>query len=750
MRWLIGIATCAALPGVAHAQEAQTVIVVTAPGGRIDADEALSVDRNAIAGGPRADLLGALASNVPGISIAEAQGNPWAAAISWRGFSVSALQGTEQGMAVYLDGVRFNQPFGDTLTMDLVPEAALARAEVREPNPVFGRNALGGALLLETASGSDLPGLRGSASADSFGGYGGSISYGGAGGLVVLEALRDDGWRDYSPSRLLRGFGQLAHHASDWGIEATLIAADTHLTGNGVAPIELLAADYDAIFTRPDFSDARYARLTASPYMRIGATGRLTAIAHVQTLQRTSANGDLADFGACDADPSRLCLGDDDDGFFEALRDAVSGAPVAADDTIDDYAVFNRGRERTRGGGIALQFLDERETDAGTRRIALGAGWDRYRTRFDTRAELGELLDDRSVEALGTDLVSEDGGITSVSVRTQVRDLSLFASAELPLRPGIAIEGGFRWSDNRVELVDLIGTDLNGRHRFRRLSPAVELDIEPVENLALSLGFAETSRNPTPAELSCADPDAPCALANFFVADPPLKQVVAKNWHAEAAFSHGPLMLHLGLWRSDTRNDIRHIASEIRGRAYFVNLGQSRRQGVDLSAQWRQGPWEIGADYTLTDARFRSGFTVSSPANPLADDEGEIAVEPGDRLPGTPRHAANARLDYRGAGWQIGARARWRSGQVLFGDEGNDLAMTPDYFVVDLNGEVALTDRLTLSLEARNILDRKYATFGTFSEVDEVELAEAPGASDPRAYAPGMPRRFAIAIKAVF
>ena len=42
------------------------------------------------------------------------------------------------------------------------------------------------------------------------------------------------------------------------------------------------------------------------------------------------------------------------------------------------------------------------------------------------------------------------------------------------------------------------------------------------------------------------------------------------------------------------------------------------------------------------------------------------------------------------------------------------------------------------------------ATFGTFGEVDEIELEEAPGASNPRAYGPGAPRRWQVGVKALF
>src|SRR3546814_6402178 len=81
---------------------------------------------------------------------------------------------------------------------------------------------------------------------------------------------------------------------------------------------------------------------------------------------------------------------------------------------------------------------------------------------------------------------------------------------------------------------DRIGTALNGDHRFRRLNPGLEFDYRLSQGLNLRVGYAQSNRAPTPAELSCADENAPCSLANFFIADPPLKQVVAKSWEARS------------------------------------------------------------------------------------------------------------------------------------------------------------------------------------------------------------------------
>lgn len=727
-------------------------IVVTAPGGAIDIDEARGIDASSIAAAGKPDLARALEREVPGLTLAETTGNAWQAGIGWRGFSASPLQGAEQGLAVYLDGVRFNQPFGDTVLLDVLPEAALASAQINEANPVLGRNALAGSLLLTTQDGASLPGLRVQADLDSIGSTGGSLSFGTGDDrdnvLFVAEARHDEGWRRASPSRLYRGFVKGRHAGDGWGIEASALAADTDLTGNGVAPVELLAADWKAVFTRPDVTRTKFARAVLAPWIDVGGTGRLELRGYFQVLTRRSANGDLADFGPCDADPATLCVGEDEEGFTEALLSG--GLPVTADPEVDDYAVFNRGRERTRAGGATLQWLDEVETENGTRRLALGISWEHARTRFVATSELGDLEDDRSVEGLGLLLSSEEGSISPVDVVTRLSDIALFASAELPLTPALSVELGARWARNRVTLEDQLGTALNGSHRFSRLNPALEVDYTLGKNLRASAGFSITARNPTPAELSCADPEAPCTLAQFFIADPPLDAVVARNWHAGVSGDAGVLAWQFNFWRADTRNDIRMIASSVRGRAYFANLGKTRRQGLEASADWRKDGWRLSARYALTDAHFRDAFLMSSPANPQADDEGQIAVSRGDQLPSVPRHALDLYAGREGRTWQLGLSMRARSGQYFIGDEGNDNPKTPAYAVFDLSGRVTLARGIELAAELRNLLDKRYATAGAFSEVDDIELAEAPDASDPRAWAPGAPRRLTVSVTARF
>lgn len=727
-------------------------IVVNAPGGMIDLDEARALDLAAIDASGRADLGRALERAIPGLTLGEAAGNPWQATLNWRGFSAGALQGMEQGIAVYLDGVRFNQPFGDVVLLDLMPDTVLVAAQVNDANPVLGRNALAGSVLVQTGDGVTLSGLRGQGDVDSEGMAGGAVSYGTGTAqgnlLVAFEARHDKGWRVASPSTLYRGFAKGIHQGEGWGIELSALGAATDLTGNGVSPVELLDAKYDAVFTRPDSTRTRFARVVAAPWLSMGETSRIELRAHWQYLDRRNANGDLADFGACDANPAQLCVEDDDDGYSDPLF--ANGVPVAADAAGDDPAVFNRGKERTQAYGATLQWQDTVETDLGTRRIALGGTWEHARTRFGAQTDLGELEEDRSVEDLGLPLVSAEGAIQPVSLVSKLDDFALFASLELPLTTVLSVEAGARYSHNRVVMEDQLGTALNGRHTFDRFNPSIEFDYALAPGLHATAGFSLTSRNPTPAELSCADPEAPCTLANFFIADPPLRQVTATNWHGGLSATGRRLAWRVNLWRSETSNDIRMIASSVRGRAYFANLGHTRRQGIEASAEWRHDGWYSSASFAFTDARFRDAFTLSSPSNPAADDEGTIMVARGDQLPAVPRHALNLRLAREERNWSAGVTMRARSGQYLAGDEGNDNARTPAYAVIDLDGAVRLAPGIRLVAQVRNVLNKRYATFGTFSEVDEIDLAEAPGAEDPRAYAPGAPRRLTVSLRAEF
>ena len=756
------VCSVAAVQAEEPAEARPAAIIVTAPGGAIDMDDGRAIDARAIAISGTPDLLAALTRDMAGITLQDAQGNPWQPNLVHRGFIASPLQGQSQGIAVYMDGARFNQSFGDTVQFDLIPQAAIRSVSLLDASPVYGLNALGGALLLETKDGRAEPGVEASVTGGRFGYAQASAEAGFArsafSGFGALQYDRDNGWRDHSPSRLVNAYLDLGLDADRGGVHVKLIAADTDLTGNGVSPVELLAADRRAVFTWPDNSRSRYGRVSLHPWVALSETGRLESSLYVQRLTLRTVNGDAADIEGCEDDDAAglLCL---DAASGPAMLTASGGRTIADSLGGEGYGVLNRGRTRTDAAGFLVQFVDDRTGSDGGNHLAAGISYDRGHTRFDASTELGALTEDRNVEGLGTVIVQPDRAIAPVGLVADSHHWGLFVQDRLPIAAGLTAELGLRWNSSLIRLRDQIGTALNGRHRFRRLNPGIEFDYRLAPGMSVRAGYAETSRAPTPAELSCADEAAPCSLTNFFIADPPLKQVVARSWEAGASghFAHGGWSGHwlLSAYRTTNADDIQYVASAVRGRAYFRNIGMTRRQGLEASLKGGRGGWTVSMSYALTDATYRRSLRLSSPANPVASEDGTITVQKGDRLPGIPRHAATLAMDYAGTigprrGWSVGGDLIARSSQRLVGDEGNENAPVPGYFTANIRASVDLWPGVALFGEVRNLLGRRYATFGTFTQVDEIELEEAPGASDPRAYGPGAPRRWYAGIRARF
>ncbi|MGH8228969.1 MAG: TonB-dependent receptor plug domain-containing protein, partial [Steroidobacteraceae bacterium] len=159
------------------------------------------------------DLADYLNDNFSGISVSESQDDPLQADVNYHGFTASSLLGTPEGLSIYVDGVRVNESFGDTVNWDLIPQAAISTITlISGSNPVFGLNTLGGALSIQTKSGHDYPGTQVQAYGGSFGRRAFEAQTGGASGafdyFLTANDFHDDGWRDQSPTDARQVFGK--------------------------------------------------------------------------------------------------------------------------------------------------------------------------------------------------------------------------------------------------------------------------------------------------------------------------------------------------------------------------------------------------------------------------------------------------------------------------------------------------------------------------------------------------------------
>ena len=248
---------------------------------------------------PGAPLGDVLASSVTSVHLNEAQNNPFQPDVQFRGFTVSPLLGLSQGVAIYLDGVRANEPFGDTVNWDLIPMNAIASANVVPgSNPLFGLNALGGALSFETKTGFSHPGHTSRVMAGSFGRQSLEFTSGGSkqnlSYFLAANALTEEGWRDHSPTRLGQFFGNVEWREGVSMFGVSLAGGLGRLIGNGPAPVDLLALDRAAVFTHPDRTTTRAAMISARG-SRTLAQGSLDAVFYVRPARVSTFNGDDTD-----------------------------------------------------------------------------------------------------------------------------------------------------------------------------------------------------------------------------------------------------------------------------------------------------------------------------------------------------------------------------------------------------------------------------------------------------------------------
>ena len=205
-------------------------------------------------GSPNA--LQTLNDQAAGVTLDSASGNPYQPTLLYHGFEASPLQGTPQGVAVYVNGVRFNQPFGDTVNWDLIPDIAIDSINLEGSNPVYGLNALGGSLNIQLKNGFTYQGAEAVASGGSFGQVQGQFQYGkqigNAAAYIAGNGLHQEGWRDLQSSDIYNFFGDIGWRGDKAELHLGITAANTTLNGPGTSPVELLAADPRAQFTAPN------------------------------------------------------------------------------------------------------------------------------------------------------------------------------------------------------------------------------------------------------------------------------------------------------------------------------------------------------------------------------------------------------------------------------------------------------------------------------------------------------------------
>jgi len=679
--------------------------------------------------------------NFGSVNTSGGQGNSWQNALTYRGFLGAPLTGSPIGLSVYLDGVRFNDGFGDTINWDLIPQFALAGVDIIPgSNPLFGLNTLGGALSMRTKRGFEFPGFEIGASGGSWGRWAVEGGYGGSRGpldwLLGFNVLSENGWRDESPTDLRQLFAKVGYRTPQTDLELSYVYANNTLTGNGLVPVSTLDVDRSAVYTFPDQTKNVMHLINLRGSQWLTDTVLLSGNTFYRSFERETLNGDAEVNCVDDATGSRvftangralhpgLCQGSAV-GFVDA-----QGNPLAGNLELNAGGRDRITKTRTQDWGVTLQLQHRGTLFDRNNRLTVGFAYDGHATRFTQSEAPSNFL--RRGSSVGTARTSDFE--TDVDVKTGQQNFGLYLADTFEIFPQLGLTVAGRFQQASIGIRDRSGgnPNLNGDHHFDHFSPAVGLTYQPFPSLTTFFSFSEGFRAPTPAELTCADPAAPCRLPNAFLADPPLDPVIARTYEFGLRGNvplGDALRWSLAFFRTDLKDDILFIVAQTGGAGFFQNVARTRRQGIEagLEGRWKRLGYFL--NYAYIDATYQSGETLASVTDPNG-----VRVQSGDYIPGIPAHNLKVGGEVEILkDFLAGANVIYASGSYLRGDDGNNQPKLDGYTTLNLAFRYAPIKHLELWGRVDNVTNARYSTagalnFNAFAAPIAVERFVAPGA----------------------
>ena len=804
----------ASLQSFAQEPEELVVIGVVPAGAGLDKDKipfpVQNANANDLENANSLTIADFLRQSFTSISLNDAQNNPLQPDLQYRGFTASPLLGLAQGLAVYQNGARINEPLGDAVSWDLLPQSAIQNITLAGgANPLFGLNSLGGSLAIEMKDGFDFEGFGAEISRGSFnrttttlelGANNGSLGYYGN-----LEYFDEDGWRDESKSQALNFYGSIGWHSDLSQLNLNYQYGDSDLIGNGASPVELLKIDRKALFTGPDITANRLQMISLDFAQEVSADISFGGNIFYRQNKTDSFNGDSSDFSVCELgaseqlidgletnalellglDNNAICdnqfndvdaleaflnqssflLHAEEEFNLESFSGELSGTGVLSDQGINNLS--NRDQNST---GADFQWTLTGTFLGYSSQLIAGGAYYKGESKFNSVLELADMNPiTRLTLGLGTGTFID---AAATSINTETESSSLYFTNTLDLNTALAVTISARANNTNVVLRDRSGQrpELNGDHNFFRLNPSIGITWQASEDHNLYASYSESSRAPTPIELACndgvfdlavayaiaagedpADVDLECRLPNAFLADPPLDDVIAKSFELGARGFISNLAYSLGFFHTTNKHDILFQTTG-RSTGLFANVDETQRAGFEssLRGQWRSLSWLLA--YSFVDASFEDDFQVLSPNHEFADNAGKINVRRGDSIPGIPRNQFKLTADYQfHNGVNLGLDILSNDSQVIRGDESNQLSEVSGYAVVNLRGRYRINERLELFAKVENLLDEEYESFGLLGEEPgEVEVPVIEDMTIPIFLGAGPPRAGFIGIRYKF
>ncbi len=637
-------------------------------------------------------------SNLGSVTVNDTVSNPYQPDVIFRGFTASPLLGTPQGLSVFVDGVRVNEPFGDIVNWDLVPSNAISNINlIPGSNPLFGLNTLGGALSVHTKSGAENPGTSATLSGGSWGRRalefetGGVVKAKNLDYFIAGNFFNEDGWRDYSKSEVKQIFSKVGWQDDKSNLDLTLSLADNRINGIQGLPLEQLYNRTQA-YSVPDHINNQMEMIALNGSHFISDDKLVSGNVYFRHVEANGFNSNV-------------------NNNYDGSTDLVKASNVVTKTDTDGF-----------GGALQMTLLND--LIGHKNQFTGGVSADFGRTKFNSDTQNADIIGITTVSSQSLDILS------TVRLKADNDYYGLYGTDTFSITDKLHVTMSGRYN---VAIVDLKGDslsasdnslvqgNLDGHHVYQRFNPAIGLNFNPTTSLSFFGGYNEGMRAPSPVELSCADPAHPCALPNAFGGDPHLEAVVSKTWEGGV---RGRLMKNVnwnvGLFRTENNNDIQFMATNTSGNGYFQNVGKTLRQGIEMGMSSKADKLSFQANYSYVDATFETPFEAVSSSNSEAvaavlNGPGLIQVNKGNRIPGVPHHTFKLRIGYEiTPSWTVGSNIITTSSRYARGDENNQdvHGKIPGYSVVNLDSHYSINENWKLFAKVQNLFDRNYATFG--------------------------------------
>jgi len=663
-----------------------------------------------------------MTENLNGVNVNDIQGSPYQSDVTYRGLRASATLGASQGLSVYLDGVRVNEPFGDVVNWDMFPEAAFDNVTlVPGSNPIYGLNTLGGALAFTTKSGLTTQGNELGLSLGSFGRTKidlthGSKSEDGWHRFIAGSAFSEQGWRDESAGNLQNLFVKVGRTQNDSNWDVSFLSGNSKLMGNGLTPSTnyggvadpnsagvagLYERNRKAVYSYPDETKNTTNLLTFNVQRMLDANTELAATAYVRRSTQNRLAGDVECANATGGTAT-------DCNDFETPLYEIDG-------------LIRRSATSQTSYGVATNLT--KIWDA--HQVTAGAALDKSKSTYSaTEQECTLNATTRNISTSDCSAAAYD----TAAVTGNTTAVGIYLADTLTLSPATHVTFAGRYNRSTVSNTLTDYYDANNvwqagvvaakeKFTYKKFNPSLGLTHKLNDSMTFFGNVGQSNRVPTVIELGCADSANPCQLPTGLQADPFLKQVVSQTievgmrWKNERNYS-----LAVSAYTTNNKNDILFKPSTTAGMGYFENFSKTRYQGVDLSASKSWGVWSLRTQYSYLYATYQDTASLMS-------GDRTMSITPGTRMAGLPMNTLKLHLDWQASEkLSLGASTVTTSRRITQGNEDGLIgldnetvaadASTKGYTLLNLSATYKAEKGLEFFAKINNALNKRYETYG--------------------------------------